>query len=205
MNRPPIPTNLRRQVLVEAGHRCAIPSCRMTTIEIAHIVPYSKVKEHKFENLIALCPNCHTRFDKGEIDKLSVLEYKANLRKINLHFLSDNNAIYDITLWTDNKNEDIVFNVQNNSTQPLLDFVLYVDKINKTELDLLKSPHTLEVVFGTIPANMTLTHIEQSQIFSDDFFGFPILSGQFSDKQNRHWAINENLNIYEIDFRAPFD
>lgn len=205
MNRPPIPTKIRRQVLLEAGHRCAIPTCRMTTIEVAHIVPYSNVKEHKFENLIALCPNCHTRFDKGEIDKLSVLEYKENLRKLNLHFLTENNALFDITLWTDYKAEVTIFNVLNSSVQPLLDFVLYVDKIYKTELELLQSPHTIEIVFGTIPAKMTFTHSEKREIFSDDTFGFPLLSGQFSDKQGRHWSINENLNICEINFRAPFD
>jgi hypothetical protein len=80
MERPSIPAELKRKILVEAGHRCAIPTCRATTTEIAHIEPWSKVKEHRYENLIVLCPNCHTRFDKGEIDKKSVLMYKDNLR-----------------------------------------------------------------------------------------------------------------------------
>lgn len=83
MSRPAIPRPLVRQVKLEAGHRCAIPTCRMATIEIAHIEPWSKVQEHKFENLIALCPNCHTRFDNGEIDRKSMLQYKANLAAIN--------------------------------------------------------------------------------------------------------------------------
>ena len=59
MSRPSIPTDIKRQVLIEAGHRCAIPTCGHPTTEIAHILPWAKVKEHKFENLIALCPNCH--------------------------------------------------------------------------------------------------------------------------------------------------
>jgi 5-methylcytosine-specific restriction endonuclease McrA len=42
-------------------------------VEIAHIVPWEKVKEHTFDNLIVLCPTCHTRFDKGEIDRKSML------------------------------------------------------------------------------------------------------------------------------------
>jgi hypothetical protein len=78
--RPAIPTELKRRILVEAGHRCAIPTCRATQVEIAHIDPWNKVKEHRYENLIALCPNCHNRFDRGEIDKKSVLQYKAQLR-----------------------------------------------------------------------------------------------------------------------------
>lgn len=78
--RPNIPSELKRKILVEAGHRCAIPTCRAPQVEIAHIVPWSRIKSHEYENLIALCPNCHTRFDKGEIDTLSVRQYKAQLR-----------------------------------------------------------------------------------------------------------------------------
>jgi hypothetical protein len=77
--RPNIPRRLRRAVLVEAGHRCAIPTCRATTTEIAHAVPWSEVREHTFDNLIVLCPNCHSRYDKGEIDRQSMLMYKRNL------------------------------------------------------------------------------------------------------------------------------
>ena len=55
---------IKRMVLVEAGHRCAIPSCRHPTTEIAHIVSESQSHDDSFENLIALCPNCHTRYDQ---------------------------------------------------------------------------------------------------------------------------------------------
>ena len=81
-SRPPIPAELRRKVLVEAGHRCAIPTCRSTTTEIAHIVPYAEVKKHKYENLIVLCPNCHTRADKKEIDRMSLKIYKRILQRL---------------------------------------------------------------------------------------------------------------------------
>lgn len=81
--RPPIPAEIKRAVLVEAGHRCAIPTCRATTMELAHIKPWAKVQEHTFDNLIALCPNCHTRFDKGEIDRKAMGMYKENLALLN--------------------------------------------------------------------------------------------------------------------------
>lgn len=75
-----IPRPLRRQVLVEAGHRCAIPTCRQTSgLEIHHIDDWAKVQEHEFENLICLCPVCHHRATVGEIDRLAMLQYKANL------------------------------------------------------------------------------------------------------------------------------
>jgi len=83
MNRPSIPRQLEREVLIEAGHRCAIPTCRQTPVEIAHIIPWKQVKEHTFDNLIALCPTCHTRYDKGEIDRKAMQQYKANLYVLN--------------------------------------------------------------------------------------------------------------------------
>lgn len=81
--RPPIAKEIERAILMEAGHRCAIPTCKQVPVEIAHIVPWGKVKEHTFDNLISLCPTCHTRFDKGEIDRKSMMQYKANLSVLN--------------------------------------------------------------------------------------------------------------------------
>ncbi len=78
-SRPAIPAELRRQVLVEAGHRCAIHTCRHPTVDIHHIIPWVQCQEHTFENLIALCPNCHRRADAGEIDRKSLTMYKARL------------------------------------------------------------------------------------------------------------------------------
>lgn len=86
MDRPALPKELERRVLVEAGHRCAIPTCHQTPIEIAHIEPYRDVKEHSFDNLIALCPNCHTRYDTGKIDRKAMQQYKANLCILNSRY-----------------------------------------------------------------------------------------------------------------------
>ena len=77
--RPAIPAEIKRRVLMEAGHRCAIPTCRTVPVELAHIEPYADVRSHTFENLIALYPTCHTRYDNGDIDRLSMKGYKANL------------------------------------------------------------------------------------------------------------------------------
>lgn len=48
-------------------------------VEIAHISPWAKCKTHTFNNLIALCPTCHTRYDIGEIDRTAMHQYKFNL------------------------------------------------------------------------------------------------------------------------------
>jgi hypothetical protein len=79
---------LRRDVLVEAGDRCAIPTCRRHPVDIEHIDDWAKVKEHKFENLIALCPTCHRRKGNGpdQIDRQSLKQYKKNLTVLNSRY-----------------------------------------------------------------------------------------------------------------------
>ena len=82
--RSTLPRPLDRAVKVEAGHRCAIPTCRQHPIEVAHIDPRKPDGSNDgFENLIALCANCHTRYDKGEIDRAAMTQYKANLSVLN--------------------------------------------------------------------------------------------------------------------------
>jgi hypothetical protein len=53
-------------------------------VEIAHITPWAKVKKHEFNNLIALCPTCHTRFDDphNPLDRKSMRQYKARLNPL---------------------------------------------------------------------------------------------------------------------------
>ena len=76
-NRSAIPSDIRRQILVEAGHRCAIQTCRSAAyIDIHHIVPWAQSQSHEPDNLIALCPNCHRRADREEIDRKSLRNYK---------------------------------------------------------------------------------------------------------------------------------
>jgi hypothetical protein len=77
--RPEIPMAIKRAVLIESGYRCAMPLCRETTLEFAHIEPWSKVQVHEFANIVALCPTDHARFDKGQIDKIAMRQIKANL------------------------------------------------------------------------------------------------------------------------------
>ncbi|RZT38395.1 HNH endonuclease [Cupriavidus agavae] len=77
--RPRISAEVRRAVLVEAGHKCAIPRCGHGDVDIHHIVPWEICRKHEYENLIALCPNCHRRAHKDEIDRKSLLLYKAAL------------------------------------------------------------------------------------------------------------------------------
>lgn len=81
MARPAIPAEIRRAVLVECGHRCAIPRCNQTELDVHHIVPWETCRTHEYSNLIALCPICHRRAHNGDIDRKSLMIYKENLAK----------------------------------------------------------------------------------------------------------------------------
>ncbi|MGP3920677.1 HNH endonuclease [Nonomuraea sp. 10N515B] len=83
-----MPAEIARAVFTEAGHRCAVPTCKQTAaLEIEHIDDWAKVKEHKFENLILLCAVCHARKEKDTnargLDRKALRQYKANLAVLN--------------------------------------------------------------------------------------------------------------------------
>jgi 5-methylcytosine-specific restriction endonuclease McrA len=77
--RLPIPEALRRRILVESGHRCSIHTCCSTEVDVHHIIPWNEQPEHRYENLIALCPNCHRLAERGKIDRKSLKMYKARV------------------------------------------------------------------------------------------------------------------------------
>lgn len=63
--RPNIPSAIRREIKHEAGGSCAICHDHKDTCEAAHIDPVSVTDNNHPENLIWLCANHHTAYDKG--------------------------------------------------------------------------------------------------------------------------------------------
>jgi hypothetical protein len=54
-----------------------------------------------FENLIALCPNCHTRFDqKKEIDRPATKMYKPNLGILNNRYGEFERRLFEVLIKT---------------------------------------------------------------------------------------------------------
>src|SRR6185436_16552336 len=74
-NRPRIPAAIERQVLIDAGHRCAVCGIELP-LELAHIIPWSRSKEHSADNLLCLCANCHSRADAEKWGEATLREYK---------------------------------------------------------------------------------------------------------------------------------
>ncbi len=59
MNRKANPRKIRDFLLVASKHQCSI--CQANTVEVHHIVPVSERGTNNLENLMVVCPNCHTR------------------------------------------------------------------------------------------------------------------------------------------------
>ena len=74
-DRPSIPAEIARKILIESGHRCAVCGTPCP-LERAHIVAWHKSGEHKVEDLICLCANCHQRADLEEWGEKTLREYK---------------------------------------------------------------------------------------------------------------------------------
>jgi hypothetical protein len=87
MARTAIPLHIRRQVLAEAGYRCAVPTCRgILALDLHHMVEVQQGGKNTPDNLIALCPTCHALYTRGTITKDAVYTYKAVLVALNAAF-----------------------------------------------------------------------------------------------------------------------
>lgn len=87
MARRQVPSETRRQILHESGYRCANPVCRMVlTINIHHLDQVSEGGDNTLDNLLALCPNCHSLHHQGNIPHDSLRTWKTLLVGLNEAF-----------------------------------------------------------------------------------------------------------------------
>jgi len=69
------PTPLEHLLFELAGHRCTI--CNAPWLEIHHIEGLGEGGQTEYDNLIVLCPNCHTRIhSEGVPSKAELRHYK---------------------------------------------------------------------------------------------------------------------------------
>ena len=88
------PTN-KQIILMEAGYKCANPTCRhILTLELHHIVWVKEGGGSNTENLIALCPNCHSLHTYGKIPKEAIEVWKSMLVSLN----NPNRATVDLLI-----------------------------------------------------------------------------------------------------------
>lgn len=77
--RKKIPDPIRRAVLLEAGYSCANPVCHVPLLHAHHIDYVESGGENTEDNLIALCPNCHTMVHNKIIPTEAVKTWKTML------------------------------------------------------------------------------------------------------------------------------
>ena len=78
---------VKREVLTEAGYRCAVPTCRtILAIDLHHLVRVADGGPNTADNLIALCPTCHALHHRGEIPAEAIRVWKGMLVSLNRAF-----------------------------------------------------------------------------------------------------------------------
>ena len=70
------PASIQRQLRQEANFGCALCGCPV--LENAHIIPYRTRQDFVVEDMVALCPTCHTKADYGNYPEAYLREIKAN-------------------------------------------------------------------------------------------------------------------------------
>ena len=129
MNRDQIRVHVERALYSEAMGRCMNPDCQTELfigdgdiIERAHIDAYCESKDNSFENLVILCPSCHTKFDKlhsfttdqirewkqtrkNEVDRFFAKQYDSfeQLSEVVVPLLWENKSYFEHYFLSDNK------------------------------------------------------------------------------------------------------
>ncbi len=79
--------SVRQLVLHEAGYKCSNPACRYPlTLDVHHLYYVSEGGSNEADNLLPLCPNCHTEHHHGNIPTDSLRAWKMLLLALNEAF-----------------------------------------------------------------------------------------------------------------------
>ena len=96
MSRIKIDKVVERKLYAESMGRCMNPECQVELfindgdlIEKAHIEAYWDTKDNAFVNLVILCPNCHTNYDKNHLfTETQIREWKRIRQEESERFFS---------------------------------------------------------------------------------------------------------------------
>lgn len=85
--RKPIPDAITRQVLIEAGYRCGVPTCRnILAIDLHHMEEVREGGRNEAGNLLALCPTCHALYHRGTYSREAIYAWKQVLVSLSAAF-----------------------------------------------------------------------------------------------------------------------
>jgi HNH endonuclease len=73
------PQSLKKQLVADAGGKCANPGCPAYRTHIHHIQRWSVYETHDGEHMVAVCPTCHDAIHNGPllIDDATVRRWKG--------------------------------------------------------------------------------------------------------------------------------
>lgn len=90
--RTPVPQEVRNKLLVYCKHECCVCNARIGRNEIHHI--NGDPSDNREENLVPLCPNCHSQADDGLFKEKELLMYKeAKIKKVGIKALLEQKEI----------------------------------------------------------------------------------------------------------------
>lgn len=100
-DRSEIPIDVKRAMLFECCHRCAVDGVPVQ-LENAHIIPWCETQDHSPENLVCLCALCHDRSHREGWDEKTLRMYKespwAMRQYANAGFVPSTTSIVEFTL-----------------------------------------------------------------------------------------------------------
>ncbi|RCW48145.1 HNH endonuclease signature motif containing protein [Halanaerobium sp. ST460_2HS_T2] len=81
--RKSVPIKIKRQIIKEAGNKCANPGCNNYRTHLHHIKEWATYETHDKDFMIAICPSCHDAVHYGnlKIDDETLLRWKKIKRK----------------------------------------------------------------------------------------------------------------------------
>ena len=74
------PVAVRRELRVEALHKCGICRQDLSPLYFHHIMPWRKLTHHDPRAMLAVCGACHGKIETGQIDRAEQLKYKMRLQ-----------------------------------------------------------------------------------------------------------------------------
>lgn len=113
-----VPTPLENLLFELSGHRCTL--CHAPWLEIHHIEELSDGGKTEYENLIVLCPNCHTRVHTDSVPS------KEELR----HYKTKQEIAYELPVLSRLTTDEILF-IQEIAKRSPQEQLVYSKSVNR--------------------------------------------------------------------------
>lgn len=162
-----IAENVKKRLYAESMGRCMNPECQHNLfsengdiLEKAHIDPYCETANNTFENLVLLCPTCHTDFDKNHaFTPEEVLSWKKTrkeeVERLFSKRVSDFNELKEMVSPLLEENKSIYENYYLQENKSLWD---------KFEVKILQNNKKLKLIFS---ANINLFQQNENENYSN--------------------------------------